>query len=187
MKKNGRTGGLLLALVEILVGILLLIDPAGFTSGIIIAAGAVLMALGLYNIILYFRTEPAEAAAGRGLTLGLISLAAGLFCILRFSWFSETFALLTTVYGAAVIALGLGKVQKMTDILRLKGKRWYLAAAGAAVTLICGVLVVLNPFATADFLWRFTGISLLAEALLDVVCLFMCGNTQKVCENEEKQ
>ena len=56
MKKNGRTGGLLLALVEILVGILLLIDPAGFTSGIIIAAGAVLMALGLYNIILYFRT-----------------------------------------------------------------------------------------------------------------------------------
>ena len=185
MNKQNRTGGLLLSLGEILVGILLLIDPAGFTSGIIIAAGAVLAAVGLYSIILYFRTEPFEASAGRQLSLGLISLAAGVFCIVRYSWFAETFALLTTVYGAALIALGLGKVQKMTDVLRCRGKRWYLAAAGAGVTLICGVLVMLNPFAAADILWRFTGISLLAEAVLDVVCLFLCGSTQKGCEHEE--
>ena len=46
----------------ILVGILLLVNPATFAIGIIKVAGAVLLLWGVYDLIRYFRT-PAAAAA----------------------------------------------------------------------------------------------------------------------------
>ena len=38
----GRVGGIALCVLQIVVGVLLLIDPVGFTSGIIIGAGALM-------------------------------------------------------------------------------------------------------------------------------------------------
>ena len=41
-----NTGVLILCIAELLVGILLLINPVGFTAGIVIAAGVLLIASG---------------------------------------------------------------------------------------------------------------------------------------------
>ena len=51
-----------MSLVEFIIGILLLLNPVGFTSGIIATFGVVLMIMGISSIIKYFRTEPEEAA-----------------------------------------------------------------------------------------------------------------------------
>ena len=64
MKKiKENFGGILLCLGQLLIGILLLINPAGFTSGIIIAVGAVLLLAGIVSAIRYFRMPPVPAAA----------------------------------------------------------------------------------------------------------------------------
>ena len=44
-------GGVAMSLVELIVGILLLVNPASFTSGIIVAFGVVLMLMGSGSII----------------------------------------------------------------------------------------------------------------------------------------
>ena len=54
-KMNRNTGNLLTCIFEILIGVLLLIDPVGFTSGIIIIFGIVLVVVGLMNLFGYFR------------------------------------------------------------------------------------------------------------------------------------
>ncbi len=46
-KRKGESGGVLLSLFELVVGVLLLIDPARFTSGILIAAGVIAIGMGL--------------------------------------------------------------------------------------------------------------------------------------------
>ena len=46
-----------MSFVEILIGILLLINPVGFTSSIIVAFGIVLTIMGIGQIIKYFRTD----------------------------------------------------------------------------------------------------------------------------------
>lgn len=53
-KMNRNTGNLLTCIFEILIGVLLLIDPVGFTSGIIIIFGIVLVVVGLMNLFGYF-------------------------------------------------------------------------------------------------------------------------------------
>lgn len=174
MKKYSNLGGTLLCLGEILVGILLLIDPAGFTSTILIAGGIILAASGLYHVIWYFITDPEEAAEGNRMGLGLISLAAGLFCIFRTQWLMDFFSLLTTLYGAAILAIGLGKVQTTVDRIRMKFSRWYFPAIGALATLVCGTVILIDPFAASAALWQFIGISLICEAVLDAVSLIAC-------------
>ncbi|MBO7157895.1 MAG: DUF308 domain-containing protein, partial [Clostridia bacterium] len=61
MKNN--TTGILLSLFEIALGILLLIDPICYSTGIIIIAGVLLLLFGVVEVIKYFRTDAVKAAS----------------------------------------------------------------------------------------------------------------------------
>lgn len=168
-------GGVIACLVEILIGILLLINPAGFTSSIIIGLGVILLLAGLSAVIAYFRAAPIEAARGRGLAKGLCAAAAGLFCIMRNQWFIATFPLLTILYGVAILATGIMRVQWAVDMLRLKKSGWHWYAIGAVAALVFALIILVNPFQSTAFLWTFVAVSLIVEAVLDVISLVITG------------
>ena len=171
LKQNGNT--IIMFLIEVVVGILLLVDPLNFTSGIIIIAGIALMVCGLVSVIQYFRCEPQEAAVGQLLAKGLIFLLAGAFCTFNSQWFIVTFPIIAVLYGIGILLMGVGKLQTAVDLLRFKNKKWWWCAISAAVSVICGIVIVMNPFTTTVVLWQFTGISLLVEAIFDIVTLFV--------------
>lgn len=177
LKHNANV--ILLCLFEALIGVLLVVDPIGFTSGIIIAFGIGLLFAGLICVLGYFRSDPIEAALKGELVRGLSMLLAGSFCVLQPTWFIATFPLLTILYGVVIVIAGLCKVQWTIDALRLKTGRWFLPAISAVVSIICGFLVLSNPFETTLILWMFTGISLIVEAALDVVVLFFARKMSK--------
>ena len=77
------TTDLVLCIVELIIGILLLLDPIRFTSTVIIGTGIVLIALGLIKVGNYFRLDAEIAAFGQLLTKGLISVLAGIFCVMQ--------------------------------------------------------------------------------------------------------
>ena len=72
LKKNAN--GILISLFEVVIGILLLISPVGFTKGIITAVGVFLLAMGVMNSVKYFRTAAVEAAKQKLLAKGLVAL-----------------------------------------------------------------------------------------------------------------
>lgn len=169
LKNNASV--ILICLFEALIGVLLLVDPVGFTSGIIVVFGFALLVAGLICTVSYFRTNAVEAALSGKLTKGLAMLLCGAFCMLQPMWFIATFPLLTILYGVVVLLAGLSKVQWAIDALRLKIGRWFLPAISAAVSIVCAFVILSNPFASTLVLWMFTGISLIVEAVLDVVVL----------------
>lgn len=171
--------GTLMGLIELLIGILLLIDPVGFTSGIIIAFGIVMMLWGLANIVKYFRTGAEEAAAKQLLATGLAKVLVGAFCAFRSHWFVATFPVLTLLYGVVILFVGLRKVQWTADMLRLKRKRWFLALISAAVSLLCGVVIITSPFSSTAVLWMFTAIGLIVDAVCDMIAAIWGGNEKE--------
>lgn len=181
--------GIILSLFEIAVGVLLLINPIGFTTGIIMAAGAVLSVVGIISGIKYFRAEITEAVAGQYLTKGLVALLAGIFCLTRAQWFIEIFPALTIVYGIAVLVAGLGKVQLTVDMLRRRNNKWFLALISTAISLACAAIILKNPFASTTVLWMFIGITLIGQAILDIATLIVSSITKKgddTADGEEK-
>ena len=169
IQKNG--GSILMCVLEILVGVLLLLDPTGFTSAIIIAAGAALILYGVICIVRYFRADAAEGALRQNLFKGLLLLLGGLFCVLRSKWFVDTFPLLTILYGIGLLISGVGKIQWMADMIRFGRKRWYLPAISAALSLIFAAIILCSPTA----LWSFLGIVLIVEAVFDIVAIALGG------------
>ena len=163
--------GIVMCLIEVLVGILLLVNPVGFTAGIIIGAGVVLLVMGLASVIKYFRMEPEEAMKSQMLLKGFIFVLAGGFCALKSDWFIITFPVLTLIYGVVILISGLAKIQWMVDLIRMKKQKWFLAGISALISLVCGVVVISSPFGSTAVLWMFTGASLIAEAVFDIVAL----------------
>lgn len=179
--------GIVICLFELVIGILLLINPVGFTSGIIMTAGGILCLIGLINCVKYFRAEVKEASKGQFLTKGLVALIAGAFCILNTDWFIVTFSALTVIYGVVVLLASVEKIQLCVDMLRQKRKRWYLAAISAVISLACAVIILKNPFSSTAVIWIVAGISLILEAVFDVYTLMANLGKQEEKKNEEEK
>lgn len=171
MKKSNLIGEIVMCLCEIVCGILLLINPVGFTSSIIIIFGVVLAISGIGSVVSYFRADPYEAMRGQLLTRGLALLTVGLFCSFKSHWFIVTFPLLTILYGVGTLAAGFVKTQWAVDAIRRKDRYWGWMALGAALSLLFAVLILSNPFSSTAVLWSFVAISLIVEAVLDLIAV----------------
>ncbi|MCD8146278.1 MAG: DUF308 domain-containing protein [Clostridiales bacterium] len=163
---------LIMSLCELVIGILLLIDPVGYTSGIIIAGGIVLTALGVLGAVAHFRLPPEEAVRNHQLAVGLIEISIGLFCVFRPSWFVETFPVLTLLYGVFLLALGVVKIQWTIDLLRLRRKQWFLALLSGFISIVVAAVLFHNPLQSTALLWNITAITLIVNAVLDIITIF---------------
>lgn len=184
LKRN--ISSMAMSLAEIVTGILLLVNPVSFTSGIIIAFGIVLMLAGVGTIIKYFRTEPEEAAVGLILVKGLLELLGGAFCAFHSRWFLATFPVLTLVYGVVILVAGITKLQWTVDIIRMKRSKWLWMAISAAISILCGISVIISPFCTTTVLWMFIGITLIVDAVFDMLGGIF-GNRKKQAAEEKSQ
>ncbi len=184
--KNRSLNSILLGCLELLVGVLLLVNPEGFAAGIFIALGVVLGILGLRFIILYFRTDAQEAALSHNLVIGLGCIAAGAFSGFGSRWIVSVFAAMPVLYGLLLFGAGLIKLQATVDMLRLKQDKWYLTAVSAVLSVGCGVVIILNPFGVTKILWGFTGGALIAAALVELITvIFFQLGTKAVKEETE--
>ena len=84
-----------------------------------------------------------------------------------------TFPLLTVLYGILTLVSGVSKVQWAVDMLRAKQKYWFVEVISAVLTIICAILILTNPFTSTAFLWTFIGVSMIVEAVVDVIAFFL--------------
>ena len=167
--KTSKASSILLSVCELIVGILLLIDPIGFTGTIIVFLGIALSILGIVNIVQYFRDPPAQAILKQSLAHGC--LASGIFFVVK-STYIASLSLLTVLYGVGILILGITKVQWTVDQIRLKTDKWFLTAISAAVTILCAVIILCNP----AVMWTLIAVFLILEAVMDIVAAILARN-----------
>lgn len=169
MKTLSKVSSIILSLCEVAIGILLLVNPVGFTTGIIVSMGIILLIFGIINVVQYFRENPEAAALKQELTRGCIEILAGLFCIIKSGWFLAAFPVLTALYGIGILIAGISKVQWTVDMIRLKTKKWFWMAISAVLTIVCAVIILCNPFSSAAVMWIFIAVTLIVEAIIDII------------------
>ncbi len=170
---HGKTGSILTCIIEIVVGVLLLINPVGFTSGIIIGAGVLMVLGGILSVVRYFMLKPELAAQKQLLFKGLTAILAGVVCITKYDWFLGAFPLLTVIYAGAMLVLAAAKLQKMADLRRMNIPRWYLPGISAVLAAVLAVIILINPFGAVAAVWTFVAISLIAEAIVEIITIAM--------------
>lgn len=161
-------------LFSLVMGVLLLVNPSVYAIAMIRLAGILLFALGVFDVVKYFRTDAEEASKGSAFYSGVTLISVGCFCLFGADWFRTVFPVLAVLYGLLQILIGFRKLQRMTDAIRAKRQLWYLRAISAFITLLFGLLVVLNPN------WVLNGVALLIEGVFDCVALVLQQKTLNV-------
>ena len=184
--RKPNLSGAVMSIFEIIVGILLLIEPVRFTTGIITVAGFVLMLVGAISVIKYFRYDADKAAEGQFLSHGLMELIGGAVCLFRAKLLVAFFPMLTVVYGIVMIAAGLGKLQVTVDLLRRKSKKWFIPLISAVISLACGWIVIGDPFGSTQVIWIVAGVTLIVLAVVDILTVVLRSIEIKSNEEAEK-
>ena len=164
MKKflTSKIGNILLCIAEIIVGVLLLVNPDAVTSAFIIGAGAVMILTGIVFCTLYFVGEAEKMVIKQLLFKGLLLIILGVLCV--------------TQYGVLLAALPFVtayKVQCTVDILRLSGIRWYFPAISAALAVVLALFILLNPNTAMNIVWGFMGVSIILEAGPEIATIIL--------------
>ncbi|MCD7824063.1 MAG: DUF308 domain-containing protein [Oscillospiraceae bacterium] len=165
-----KLSGIGLAVVEIVVGLFLLINPDLLTIAVVVIAGIALIAMGIVSLIGYFRSDPVGSVLGQGMTKGLMEVAIGLFILIKNGWVVEVF---NSVIALAILLLGVSKIGMSVDLIRLKDNGWKPALVDAVVTLVCAFIIM--SVSATDAVWMVIGISLIVQAVLDIVVTFLSG------------
>ena len=134
------------------------------------ALAACLIGLGVWLVIRYIRSEPIVRIVEARLAIGLILLVAG--AMLAFS--PESLRdLLPYAWGLALLFGGFLKIQYAFDRKSLGAEKWWILLILAAVSIIIGVVSLLNPSFLGDRRELVIGILLLLEAVLDITVFLL--------------
>ncbi len=176
---------LLLSVLELVLGILLLINPTGLTSVVVIVIGILLILLGLYHLFHYVRLPREEASHTWKLATGTGIMTIGIVTVANQGWLVEIVGAAASLYGIILLTFAFMKLQIMVDAIRGGRKQWYMMAACFLSSAILATLLFTGAF-TAPFVWIFSGILLIMTAILGIV-YFLLGRRSKPAESEPEE
>ncbi len=168
---------LLLAACELLLGILLLVNPIGLTTAVLIGVGILLIVLGIYNLFHYIRLPREEACKTWDLAMGAGFIALGILTITHQPWLVQILGTLTTLYGALTLVLAFMKLQITVDAVRSSRPRWQIMACSFLVVAAMSVLLLVSVLPESA-VWIVTGIVLIILAFADTV-YYILGRKQR--------
>lgn len=167
-KKLGKSfmrNSVFAGLALVLLGALFVIFPESSGTIICYATGAVLCAWGIIQLIVYFSSANTVAFGSFGLVYGAILAILGASILIQPNFLKS---MLTLAFGLIVVADAVLKLQYAIDLMRIQAAGWLAVLITAILMAIAGVIVVLNPFATAAVLTMFVGIVLIVDGVADL-------------------
>lgn len=168
MLRNMRTGMLVLSVLYFVLGLALLAAPAASLPWICAAFGVLIALTGARNLWRYSRNKEKGFAAAFTLLGGVVTLALGLFALLRPDFVEWV---LPVVFGFFLLVDGGAREQSAWQLVRRKGQRWWVLMLLGFVTGIAGILLIMQPFASwpVDAIWL-CGLLLILEGVLNAGC-----------------
>lgn len=168
---------ILTACICIVAGLILIFFPEITAKTLALALAIFLLGLGLVRVITYFARDPQLGLFQYDLVMGLIYILAGLFILFRTN---EIISLIPFLLGFVVTISGILKLQNSINLLRVKDRMWPIILVLAALNIIFGVVLLLNPFEAATTLIILLGIALLYSGLSDLITVFLVSHRIRI-------
>ena len=154
-------------LFEALFGLMLLIKPKFFTTMILRFFGILFLIIGVIYLVGYLKDRMRYNTVTPIAMTVLLILGGVLTYATNFIFGIISFVAI--IYGAVMVVYGVFKAQYYFQCKKANAKVSVMALAGAIVSVILGIIVVFNPFGTQMAILRAVGITLIVEAVVDII------------------
>lgn len=149
-----------------LFGLILAVNAEGFIKSITVAIGVILLLIGVFPVIDYFRYRKNGLGASIGLISGIFSIVCGLMLLIN----EDLLMILIPVFiGVWMIINGINKIQVSFEIKDLGEKSWVITFIYSILIMVLGGYFIVNPISGATTVTSFIGIILCIYAVLDII------------------
>lgn len=164
MKRYAK-GSIVLSICLIVLSLFLIFKPDISLSVLFICFGCFLLIIGIMHTISYFSSPKEFKAFSFELVEGIIYIILGLVLIFNPNIIK---AFLPIIIGCWMIINSIVRFQLAFNLKSSDNPSWGLILILSFVTLILGIVMIINPFASMAILTTICGIMLLASELINV-------------------
>lgn len=165
-----------MSLLYILIGLAPLFFPGQSGTLFCLAPAVAALIYSLSRFWFFYQARKEGVTASGTLTLAIIVLALGIFCLVRADIF---LSILPLTLGVLLLLVGIGKLPLMIDALSARSPKRVSLMLAALVPLVLGIIMIANPFETAKAIIRLFGVGLLADGICDLVTVILARREEK--------
>ena len=150
----------------IALGLLLIFYSEVTIISISYIIGGILIAIGVIALIKYISNINKDIKNEIDIVYGIGTIILGIIVI---SNPKAIASIIPFVLGVLIVINSTAKIDYSFKLRKNKNNLWVSTLIVALIALICGVLLIFNPFAGAEFITKIIGAILLVYAILDIV------------------
>ena len=166
MVKKLKWNLVLMSVLYLGLGIFLVLKPGTALNIVCYALGGVVLACAAVQLVRYFVVERGVFQSQLTLISGLVCLALGAFLIIRSD---VVVRVLPIVFGLFVIFDSLGRIQNALELRRCGYPSWKIFLLLAVLSVVLGIVMVVDPFGTMETLVMAIGLILILEGALNLL------------------
>ena len=166
MGKKLKWNLIVMSVLYLALGIFLLMVPGTALNVVCYALGGVVLLGAVIQLVRYFLVERGIFQSQLTLISGLVCLALGGFLILRSD---IVVRILPIVFGLFVIFDSLGRIQNALDLRRCEYPSWKGFLLLPVLSVVLGVVLIVNPFGAMETLVMAIGIILIVEGAINLL------------------
>ena len=168
------------SIILFILGLLLFLKPDTVIHVVALILGIFIIVVGIFALLKYFRAEQKNGMIRFNIIYGGVCIVSGLILALTPSAIAS---ILPIVLGIWMIISSLLKIQYALNMKEAGSTSWIPTFTLAMITLVVGILLVINPWRGAQVILQIVGGFLMAYALLDVIASFLLNKETKTLMN----
>ena len=171
MIKKVSTLSIFSSILFIVIGLLLFFKPGDTLKTISYVIGGLILVFGIFGVARFSKSD--KKGLNFDLIYGILSLLAGLIIICN----PEALAsIIPIILGIWIVINSAIKIQYSFYMKSDTSKKWIATLTMSSITLICGIVLLFNPFKAASYVAQAVGLFIIVYAVIDLVESFMMKN-----------
>lgn len=168
MLKKTKINLIITAILTIILGVIMIVNPLGATETLCRIAGVIIIIAGALTTLSYFFLQGTEIG-GAALVTGIVELGFGIWLTAQ----PRTFiTILGIILGGFIMMHATNTLQNAIETKRLGYKYWWTMLILAPITAGLGIVLIFSPFGTAGVAMAAAGICLVIDGIMNLFVTF---------------
>lgn len=180
--KQFRMGAIVVNCCMLALGVLMVIWPGISALTVCIVLGILCIAMGVYELVRYFKLGVAGIFFRYDLSLGICGILAGVLLLLHPH---GAVALLPIAAGLYIIIGSILNIQMSVEMRRLRLGNWVAVLILGIIDLAFAMFLLINPFQGVVALMIFVGITLIVGGIQNFYLIYCITKAVKAAKNNK--
>jgi uncharacterized membrane protein HdeD (DUF308 family) len=163
--KKKEIKGILGSLLLIVLSVFLMLKPIEIIGTLIKVIGMILLICGVFDFTNYFVNKKEESLFDYGLVKGIIEITIGVLFIFKYDLLINLFP---CILGLIIVFINIFKLQTAISLKEFESN-YMTGVIISSLSIILGLVIVINPFETLEVVIIVSGAVLLISELSNII------------------